>query len=83
MMINSVSLAPHFNSRPRMRANSRRNHSISRGGYFNSRPRMRANGLRRLESKLRGVFQLPPSHEGELADSIKIRITGISTPALA
>ena len=58
--------ASHFNSRPRMRANHSRASVICIFGYFNSRPRMRANGDRLLKYRSPLIFQLPPSHEGEL-----------------
>ena len=51
-----------------MRANRAGEHQSGGGHHFNSRPRMRANHLRCSRS-LPGLFQLPPSHEGEHTSS--------------
>ena len=56
----------YFNSRPRMRANVGHPRGGLAGCDFNSRPRMRANVAPRTLICLGGIFQLPPSHEGEL-----------------
>ena len=37
----------------------------TRRSYFNSRPRMRANKSEGVQALGEGIFQLPPSHEGE------------------
>ena len=67
-----------------MRANIYCHHHSKGLQDFNSRPRMRANtdNLQKLFKDC--IFQLPPSHEGELyAVCEKNGLKIISTPALA